>query len=256
MEIPILYEDEYILAINKPAGLVVHSDGKTKEPNIADWFTKKYPKSKDVGEPIETTDGKTIDRSGIVHRLDRGTSGVLLLVKTKEGHSHIKKQFQQHTILKKYIAILYGELKQDSGIIDRPIGRSSSDFRKWSATRGARGKMREAETHWTLIAKNMNYSLIEAEPKTGRTHQIRVHFKAINHPVVCDSLYAPGKDCLPSFEKEKRECGDRIALHAFSITFRNIENKEITVISPLPNDFINTLKELNMQNIAKNKGLC
>src|SRR4051812_36239179 len=100
MEIPILYEDKDIVAVNKPAGLIVHPDGKTIEPSLTDWIIKKYPKTKDVGEPIVTTDHGVIERPGIVHRLDRGTSGVLLIAKTKEGHACLKEQFQERTISK------------------------------------------------------------------------------------------------------------------------------------------------------------
>src|SRR6185369_6890689 len=180
MEIPILYEDKDILAVNKPAGLVVHPDGKSKGPFLTDWVLEKYPKTKGVGEPIETKDYGVIERPGIVHRLDRDTSGVILIAKTKRGHEVLKEQFQNRTIIKKYLTFVYGEVKEQFGIINRPIGRSPSDFRKWSATRGARGELREAETWYTLIFYRSGYSFLEVEPKTGRTHQIRVHFKAIN----------------------------------------------------------------------------
>lgn len=248
MEIQILYEDADILAVNKPAGLVVHPDGKTKELALTDWVLDKYPQTKEVGEPIATTKDGIIERPGIVHRLDRETSGVLLIAKTKEGHACLKKQFQEHKISKKYIAFVYGDLKEPYGIIDRPIGRSPSDFRQWSATRGARGEMREAETWWTCIAHGREYSLVEIEPKTGRTHQIRVHFKAINHPVVCDSLYASDKPCLFGF--------DRTALHASSIIFENCDGKKIQAQAPLPADFKQAIKDLNIQKVAENKGIC
>lgn len=243
MEINILYEDKDILAINKPAGLIVHSDGKTKEANLTYWILEKYPETKDVGELMGD-----IERPGIVHRLDRDTSGIMLIAKTKEGHSHLKEQFQSRTIIKKYLAFVYGEVKDDYGIIDRPIGRSSGDFRKWSATRGTRGELREAKTFWTLIARKNGYSLIEAEPKTGRTHQIRVHMKAINYPIVSDSLY--------SHDKPKSLGFMRTALHSYSIIFKNLEGKEIKIKAPLPNDFMNAIKELGIEEFAKNKGIC
>ncbi len=253
MEIPILYEDTHILAIDKPAGLVVHDDGRTEEPVLTDWILEKYPKTKGVGESIEVKVGenitKTIERPGIVHRLDRGTSGVLLIAKTKKGHAHLKEQFQNHTLEKKYLAFIYGELKDDYGIINRPIGKSPRDFRRWSASRGARGEMRPAETWWTRIAARGGFTLVEVEPKTGRTHQIRVHFKYLNHPIVGDELYAPEKPKALGFT-------NRTALHASSITFRNCLDKVITVKSQLPDDFKEAIEELGIGEFAKKKGVC
>lgn len=242
-KITILYEDTHIVAIDKPSGLVIHSDGKTVEPLLTDWVLKHYPKTKGVGEPITMTDGTVIDRPGIVHRLDRETSGVMLIAKTAKGHAFLKEQFQNRTMEKKYLAFVHGELKDQYGIINRPMGRSKSDFRKWSATRGARGELRPAETWWTLIRARGGYSLVEAEPKTGRTHQIRVHFKAINHPVVCDRLYAPDKGCAFGF--------GRTALHAASISFMNTYGKKITVAAPLPADFKEAMAELGIEGEVK-----
>lgn len=247
MEIPILYEDSDILAVDKPAGLVVHPDGRTQEPVLTDWILKNYPKTKVVGEMQGD-----IARPGIVHRLDRGTSGVILVAKTKDGHACLKEQFQNQQISKKYIAIVHGDMKDKYGIIDRPIGRSPSDFRKWSASRGARGEMRPAETWWTLLGVGRDdkgiYSLVEVEPKTGRTHQIRVHFKAIQHPIACDELYSPEKQCTIGMK--------RTALHALSISFKNCAGKSITVKSLLPSDFQETLGELGLAEVAKNTGIC
>jgi 23S rRNA pseudouridine1911/1915/1917 synthase len=239
------------VAINKPAGLVVHPDGKTKEATLTEWILKKYPKTKTVGEPIKTTSGD-IERPGIVHRLDRGTSGVLLITKTKKAHAFLKEQFQNQQVQKKYYAFIHGDMKEQWGTIEKPIGKSPRDFRRWLAGRGARGEMRPAETWWLVIAHAREtgggYSFVEIEPKTGRTHQIRVHFKAVQHPVVSDMLYAPEKGMSLGFK--------RTALHAGSITFTNLENKKITVKSPLPTDFKKALKELQMTEVAKKKGIC
>jgi 23S rRNA pseudouridine1911/1915/1917 synthase len=266
LSIEVLYEDAHIVAVNKPAGLVVHSDGKTVEPFLTDWILKKYPGAAKVGEPIVTVpattkDGitkpsQTIVRPGIVHRLDRETSGVMLIAKTKAAHASLKAQFQEHTIKKKYNAFLYGEIKEEWGIIERPIGRSTGDFRKWSATRGARGELRPAVTWWNLIKAGYDldttgkYSFVEAEPKTGRTHQIRVHFKAINHPVVCDKLYAAEK--IPHEGPLSKPLGfKRTALHASSITFTTIgtktkPGKPVTVKAPFPADFKKAMKEMGI----------
>ena len=234
MKIEIIYEDENIVAINKPAGSVVHSDGKTKEPSVADWVLKNYPDTKGVGEPLVLSEGTIIKRPGIVHRLDRDTSGILLIAKNQESFSNLKEQFQNRTIQKSYRAFVYGEMKEIEGVIDRPIGRSASDFRKWSAQRGARGKMREAITEYKVLNKKDGFSYVEVNPKTGRTHQIRVHFKAINHEIVCDKLYASKKECALGFE--------RLALHAYSVEFYLLDGKRLKLESELPKDFEKALK--------------
>jgi 23S rRNA pseudouridine1911/1915/1917 synthase len=225
-EIPILYEDEDIVAINKPAGLVVHPDGRTEESSVTDWFVKKYPQAKGVGEKMGE-----IERPGVVHRIDRETSGVLLLAKTNRGHEVLKEQFQNRTIDKAYHLFVYGLPKEDRGSINLPIKRSSGDFRKWSAQRGGRGEEREALTYFEVLKRDEEnkVSLVEAKPKTGRTHQIRVHMQAIHHPVVGDNLYASGKPAILGFE--------RTALHAKRITFMNVSGESVTVEAPYPPDF-------------------
>lgn len=246
-QIDILYEDKDILALNKPVGFIVHPDGRSKGPFLTDWIIENYPKTKKVGEPIETKEYGIIERPGIVHRLDRDTSGVILIAKTKKGYESLKKQFQDRTITKKYLTFVYGEIKDQYGIINRPIGRSPKDFRRWSATRGARGEMRPAETWYTLLAYRVGYSFLEVEPRTGRTHQIRVHFKAINHPIVSDTLYASEKPSALGFKRN--------ALHAYSIEFEDTKGKRILVKAPIPKDFKNAFKELGITEFAKIKGL-
>jgi len=201
-----------------------------------DWVLKKYPKIKDVGEPGRAANGETIFRPGIVHRLDRETSGVMLIAKTLKSFENLKKQFQNHTIKKIYHAFVFGEVKLDSGTVDRPIGRSSKDFRRWSAQRGARGEMREAVTDYKVLSRGKGYSFVEVSPKTGRTHQIRVHFKAINYPLVADSLYGPKKENTLGFQ--------RLALHSCQITFSDIKGKNHTITAPYPEDFAGAIKLL------------
>lgn len=226
MNVDILYEDPDIIVINKPAGLVVHSDGRTKEPSVSDWFIEKYPESKDVGEKMGE-----IDRPGIVHRIDRETSGCLILAKTKEGHDALKEQFQNREIEKIYHVFVHGNVKDDRGTINLPIGKSASDFRKWSAQRGAKGEKRDAITYFEVLKRDEthNVSFVEAKPKTGRTHQIRVHFLALQNPVVGDSLYARSKPKVLDF--------DRLALHARTITFENLKGEKKTVTATYPEDF-------------------
>lgn len=222
----IIYEDENILAINKPAGLVVHSDGRTEEESVASWFLREYPESKEVGEPLGD-----IQRPGIVHRIDRDTSGVLLLAKTKEGHIHLKKQFQDRKIVKEYRTFVYGNIKENEGIIEKPIGRSKKDFRQWSAEENARGEKREAITEFKVLARkeDKGVTYLSVFPKTGRTHQIRVHLKSIHHPVVADSLYASKRESVLGFK--------RLALHACSIKFKDLGGNDLNIEASLPDDF-------------------
>jgi 23S rRNA pseudouridine1911/1915/1917 synthase len=242
MEPSILYEDDDILVINKPAGLVVHPDGRTEENSVSKWFVEKYPGSANVGEPpIETKDG-LIERPGIVHRIDRDTSGCLLLAKSHVGYDHLKEQFAERTIEKKYITFLYGNLKDDHGTISFPISRSTADFRKWIAqTRiqnsEGRGELRDAVTYFQVLARGEGVTLVEAKPKTGRTHQIRVHFKALQRPVICDPLYAVGQPKLLGF--------NRLALHAREIIFETVNGDPTFIKAPYPEDFLNAFKVMN-----------
>lgn len=238
MEVPILHEDDNYIIFNKPAGLVVHPDGKSDESTLVDWLLKNRPDIKDVGEPLVLKSGESISRPGIVHRLDRDTSGAIVVAKNEKAFKDLKEKFQNREVDKKYHAFVYGVLPEDDDTINRPIGRSKNDFRKWSAQRGARGEIREAITNYRVLAKakidGNAISFVEAEPKTGRTHQIRVHFKAIHHPVIADSLYAPNQPQLLGFKRQ--------ALHAHSLSFKGLKGKKISVTAPYPEDFENAIK--------------
>ncbi len=231
----VLYEDSDIAAIFKPSGLMVHPDGKNKGPTLCDFVLERWPQTKDVGESLKISGGLEISRPGIVHRLDRETSGVLLIAKSQDAFLFLKKQFQEREIHKVYNAFVYGKVEKEVGSINLPLGRSKGDFRQYTTPAKARGEMREALTYFNRIAFKENFSFLELRPKTGRTHQIRAHLKAINHPVVCDRIYAKSMSCALSF--------DRLALHARSISFKNLLGKEVAVEAPLPNDFIKA-KEL------------
>ena len=234
--IPIIYEDEDVLVLNKPSGLVVHGDGRTKEETLAHWVLEKYPALRGVGEAFAGSAGVEIPRPGIVHRLDKETSGVILLLKNQLAFLHVKKQFQEHTIVKVYHAFLYGSPKDKQGTISLPIGKSRADFRRRSAEHGASGVLREARTDYRVLARGKDASFVEAKPFTGRTHQVRVHFKAIGHPVVCDKLYAPRRPCILGFS--------RLALHASSITFVHPRGETLTVEASFPPDFVRAREEL------------
>ena len=232
-DVSIIYEDHYVVVVNKPAGLVVHGDGRTNEPALTDWVLERYPHLENIGEPMRAG-GKEFARPGIVHRLDRETSGVIVIAKNQKTFLYLKKQFQERRITKTYRAFIHGVPKEREGVIDRPIGRSAKDFRQLSSERGAKGVLREATTAYTVLKTNDEFSYLDVRPKTGRTHQIRVHLKAISHPVVCDKLYAPKRPCALGF--------DRLALHAFSLTFRLPNDCSITAEAPLPDDFERALK--------------
>lgn len=235
----IIYEDKDILALNKPAGVVVHSDGRTKESSVSEWLVSKYSETKGVGEMIRLEGGDIIDRSGVVHRLDRDTSGVLLLAKSQDGFEHLKSQFLERTIQKTYFAFVYGNVKEDHGTLSMKIGKSPSDFRKYSASRGATGEMRDAVTYFQVLKRGEDVTLVEAKPKTGRTHQIRVHFQAIQRPVICDKLYASSKPPLLGFE--------RLALHARKVTFEDMDGEAQTLVADFPEDFLHAFKEIGFE---------
>ncbi len=255
MNIELLFENNHVLVINKPAGLVVHSDGKTEEPTLVDWILEQYPDIKGVGEDMvvkgKAGDDVVIARPGIVHRIDRDTSGILVIAKTQQSFEDLKQKFKERRIHKKYLALVYGWPKNQSGIIDAPIGRSNKDFRMKQAGTHARGKLREAETHYAVLQKYYDerkkdtqgqyekYALVECSPKTGRTHQIRVHMKFINHPIVADSLYRG---------KRKETLGlTRTALHAYAIQFTDLDGKDVSVACELADDIsqaIHLLKKI------------
>ena len=213
MEIKILYEDADIVAVAKPAGLITHSDGRTKEETAEDWFKAKYG----TGEGI-----------GYVHRLDRDTSGVLVFAKNIEAYEFLRKAFHDRNIKKTYLAVVYGVPKEKSGVIDFDIGRSRQNFRLRSAQPKAKGRLRDALTRYEVVGEVEGYSLLKLNPETGRTHQIRVHLKAIHHPIVCDPLYAPN---------HKPALGiTRLALHAHTLDIPLPNGDRTVITAPIPDD--------------------
>ncbi|MBU6321069.1 MAG: RluA family pseudouridine synthase [Patescibacteria group bacterium] len=237
MEVPILYEDADVVAIDKPAGLIVHSDGRTEEPSVAEWVLARYPALAEVGEPWTSPQGAIVARPGIVHRLDRDTSGVLAIAKTNEAYALLKQQFQDREIEKVYRAYVYGHPKDDAGTIEAEIVRIRAVPPRWGVARaGESKKQRAAVTDWRVLARGADEergekaASLELRPKTGRTHQIRVHLKSINHPVVCDPLYAKGRPAILGFS--------RLALHALSLTLTLPSGGRQTVTAPVPGDFV------------------
>jgi 23S rRNA pseudouridine1911/1915/1917 synthase len=239
----ILFENNDLLIINKPSGLMVHADGKKEVETLVDLILKERPEIQGVGEPI-VIDGKEIDRPGIVHRLDEETTGAMIIAKHQASFLHLKDQFQNRSIQKEYHAFVWGHFKEHEGIIDISIGRNKNDFRRWHAGRGTRGELREAVTKWHAVVQfedeqQEQFSFMHLFPKTGRTHQLRVHMKYLQRPIVSDHLYAPTKPDALGFQ--------RVALHARTITFKDLKGENISVTAPYPPDFTTALaKYANM----------
>lgn len=212
MDIPILYEDNSLVAINKPAGVVVNRAQSVKEETIEDWARKRNEGS--------------LDRGGVVHRIDKETSGILLIAKTPEAFEKLQRQFKERSVKKTYLALVHGKLVPSQGEIRVPIGRLP-----WNRQRfGVVPDGKEAVTRYKVIKDN----LIELYPETGRTHQIRVHLKYINHPVVGDYLYAGRKTA-----RDDRKWAGRVMLHAWKLSCSHpISGKTIALEAPIPDDMI------------------
>ncbi len=238
----IIFEDEGILVLDKPAGIKVHRDdfSAAGEVTIADWLVKNYPELAHVGEEFKSSTGQIYPKPGIVHRLDNETSGVLLVAKTNDSYLFLKNQFKNHAIAKTYHVLVYGTFSDwavgESRVVEVPIGRSASDARQRVASVKASGTLREAKTEFTLLEILRGASYLAAKPVTGRTHQIRVHLKYLQHPVVCDSLYAPGQVCPPPLTRQ--------ALHALQVELEWPEGGGRQFTAPLPEDFKTTLDHL------------
>lgn len=247
----ILFEDKNILVINKPAGMAVHKDGKSDKYTIADWLIEQVPEVFGVGETIDSN-GHIIEKWGIVHRLDRDTSGVMLLVKNAESFEHFKKQFQDRKVKKIYNTFVYGWPKEEKNIIESDISRQKGSVMKWTANpKSLREKSKVAITEYKVLkfysmvgreheekgsTELDDFAFIEVSPKTGRTHQIRVHMKYINHPIVCDPIYSRNIPAL-GFE--------RLALHARSLELPGMDGKTIKFEAPYPEDFLNAIRVIS-----------
>ncbi|MDE0243266.1 MAG: RluA family pseudouridine synthase [Candidatus Kaiserbacteria bacterium] len=224
----ILYEDDHLLAVNKPSGLVVHRGvGVDESETLAGWILQHYPDIADVGEGPEGAPR----RPGMPHRLDKGTSGVMIIAKRQEVFTTLKRHFQKGQVQKEYHAFVHGAPKQDRGTVTLPLGRSVRDFRKRSA-RSIRGQKRDACTEYVVETRCKDASLVRFYPKTGRTHQIRVHAQALQSPIVGDTLYAPRRPVLFGFS--------RLALHAYRLTLTThlTDNEPLDLIAPYPDDFL------------------
>ncbi len=226
MELPILYEDTDVVAVAKPAGLITHSDGRTQEETAEEWFNERYPHEVTVPASV-----------GYVHRLDRDTSGVLVFAKNAAAYELLRTAFHDREVKKAYLAFVYGTLKEEKGVIDFDIGRSRSDFRLRSAQPKAKVRLREAVTQYEVLGEiekaAQKYSLLKVSPETGRTHQIRVHLKAIHHPIVGDPLYAPNHPAALGIA--------RLGLHAYELDLPLPAGGRTSIVAPVPSDLAQAL---------------
>ena len=233
-DITIIHEDEAVLALNKPSGLVVNRSKTAKDKTLQDYLDEYL----NLEQPEEGIQGSWqelspeeifLRRSGMAHRLDKGTSGILLVAKTAEALKTLMKQFKDREIQKEYLALVHGRVKDPKIEIDAPIGRNPRNRLKKAVVR--EGK--PAKTLIEMVNFKEKYSIVKAKPKTGRTHQIRVHLAALNHPVVGDHLYAP-----KGTRKEDREKFGRLMLHAGEIEFIHpLSSKKVTLSADIPLEF-------------------
>ncbi len=237
MNIPIIFENTHVVVIDKPVGIIAHPDGRQEEYTVANWMKDTY-KVAGVGDE---------GREGIVHRIDRETTGVLILAKDQIAFTTLKRQFHDHLTRKVYRAIVEGGIRHETGMISLPLARAKSDFRKRTVvdmfSEDMRGEEREAITRYKVLESvtkdGKAYSYVEVYPLTGRTHQIRAHFRGIRHPIIGDNLYGSTKG--------KHEA-PRSMLHAHTLSIQIPKDKEgfeeATFISPVPEDMKKILSEL------------
>lgn len=208
IDLPILYEDENCVVIDKPSGILTHSKGAfNPEATVATFIREK----------ITDIDS---ERAGIVHRLDRGTSGVIICAKNQKSLDYLQKQFAERKTVKKYIAIIEGEITPSEAVIDMPIARDVKNPKAFCVKTSGKN----AVTSYKVLKQHNNYSMLKLTPKTGRTHQLRVHLSHQKHPIVGDDLYG-GKPF------------NRILLHAKDLTINLPEGKTTTFESKLPSEF-------------------
>ncbi|MBI3274166.1 MAG: RluA family pseudouridine synthase [Candidatus Colwellbacteria bacterium] len=222
----IIYSDCDIVVINKPPGMAAHGGFSVSGETVADFLREKFPEIASVG------DDPTI-RPGIVHRLDKETSGVMVIARNQKSFDTLKKMFQERRMEKTYRAIVCGRMKTGKGIISLPLGRLAKNPLKRGAERGKtriRGS-REAITEYRVMRAGDMFSLVEARPKTGRMHQIRVHMKELGHPIACDKMYGGKNVCCPSD-------ATRFLLHAQSLSFSFPEGTKRVFEADPPEDFL------------------
>ncbi len=234
IEIDILHEDEHLIVVNKQPGIVVHPAPGHYSGTLVNGLLYHCPKLEGIGGEL---------RPGIVHRLDKDTSGALVVAKNSTAHNNLARQFQSRKVKKEYLALVYGEMKSNSGTIVLPIGRHPVD-RKRMSTRSR--KHRDAETSWRVRERFEGITLVEINLKTGRTHQVRVHCAAVNHPVVGDAVYGSRKAGKKIAGKENLlKDVSRQMLHAWRLEFTHpATQREVSFEAPIPKDIEKLIKTL------------
>ena len=225
MALDIVYEDEDVVVINKPKGLVVHPAAGHQEDTLVNGLLYA------MGDSLSGINGEL--RPGIVHRIDKDTSGLLAVAKNDYAHTFLASQLKDHSMYRVYDAIVCGNLKEDSGTVDAPIGRHPSDRKKMCVTSR---NSKEAVTHWEVVRRYRGYTHVRCRLETGRTHQIRVHMAHIGHPILGDTVYG----------HKKPELGqDSQCLHAGTLCFAHPrDGRPVMVLAPLPAYFQKTLEKL------------
>lgn len=218
----IIYEDDDILVLNKPAGVPVEVHTRSDEPTLLHEVQKKFPDAV------------------LVHRLDKDTSGLLMVAKTPAAYEYYKHLFKERKVKKTYVALVSGVVSKDEGVISLAIMRSKKDFRKRVATPRVVKGARQAETHYKVIKRYADYTLLEVSPKTGRTHQIRSHLASIGYPVACDKLYGGKKYTCP-------QGLGRQFLHAAGLEFTSKTGEKIHLEIELPSELESVLAYLSSQ---------
>lgn len=238
-DLKIIYQDNNFLVINKPAGLLVHPTQNYEKNTLVNLILEKYPEIKNVGD---------LQRPGIVHRLDKEVSGLMVIAKTQKGFDTLKEQFQNRLIYKEYLALVHGKLPKEEGAIDFPIGYSvDSSLRAAHPLKNKKEKFdqhdKEAVTEYEVVRRIKNYTLVKVKIRTGRTHQIRVHFKSIGYPIVGDKIYHL-KRFFQIFQKKKDKI-NRPFLHATKLGFYDLNNNFKTFESELPIELKNYLSQID-----------
>jgi 23S rRNA pseudouridine1911/1915/1917 synthase len=243
-EIPldVIYEDQWIIVINKPAGLTVHPGAGNTDGTLVNALLAKYPQIKGVGDP---------DRPGIVHRLDKMTSGVMVVARSSDSHAILANAFKTHEHRRVYVAICYGHMPQIQGTIETFMQRNPKD-RKKMTSRADKG--RRAVTHWEVVKQWKGFSLLLLTLQTGRTHQIRVHLSDMGHPVVGDAQYG-GRRRANSIEdpllQSYMKALDRQMLHAFTLGITHpITNKQMEFKSEMPDDMNGVIRMLDERDLG------
>lgn len=220
----ILFEDENILVINKPSGLVIHPFDYSTEYTLLDFLEEKYFEMFPIINSVTLQDKRSIKLGGIVHKLDRDTSGVMVVAKNQSTFDLLREQFRGHTTTKVYVAVVEGVLEKEGFIIDAPLGRNKKDYKQMVNPPNPRGELRDAITEVRVLSRGNTTTTVELKPKTGRTHQLRAHLSYIGHPIRGDRAYGSTVE------------SSRIMLHAESLSF-SCDGEQKSFSAPVPDDF-------------------